>query len=156
MSSYQLNTLDLYKFLRSNAITRCKLGNVCAVDELDPIDFQKPALYVLNTAPSNSNGRHWVCIFIPEHSPPEFFDPLGKKPDYYHIKFENFLINRGPGYYHNMTPFQSIHSTACGYFCLYYGAMRCAEVSFRDVVNTFDFDDLQANDNTVIRFVENH
>lgn len=153
MSFYELNTIQLWTALSSNSITSPYLGKVCAADELPQTLIQYPKLFIVNTQNSNKAGQHWVSFFFGENKIPEFFDPLGKTPQHYHKSFEHFLIRHGDSYLINNCPVQSPNSSACGYFNLFYLALRCNGNSMEQVLSSLDLTNLEQNTNVVVNFV---
>ena len=153
MLSYELNTAELYSFLSYNETTSPYLGAVCAADQLPPLHIQNPKLFIVNTQTSDLPGSHWVCFFLSEKGPPEFFDSLGQTPQYYQENFENFLVNHGYNYLINSCPVQSPNSTACGYFCLFYAYLRCRGYSFENIMSKFSVLHLENNTDLVIKYV---
>ena len=82
-----MNTLEI-----SETLAGVKLfGGVFAKDRLPLVVEKKPTFYIVNTDPISKPGRHWIAIYVGDEV--EFFDSLGRKPDYYDERLEYFLIN---------------------------------------------------------------
>ena len=157
MSLFELNTLEIRSALYSNQLTFSYVGQVCAANQLVAITPQKPKLFVVNTQNSNQIGEHWVCFYVPENGPSEFFDSLGKHPSHYHQSFEDFLVNNTnyrQSYLHNIKAVQSQNSRACGFFVLFYCALRCDGFSFRDIMSFFDKKNLDNSTELCVQFVK--
>ena len=153
MSFYELNTIQLWTALSSNQITSPYLGAVCAADQLPKNPIQFPKLFVVNTQTSEKPGEHWISFFLPENKIVEFFDPLGKTPQHYNNSFENFLLYQSVNYLISTCPVQSPDSSACGYFSLFYLALRCNGSSMEQVLSCLDLNKLEENTNVVVNFV---
>ncbi len=108
-------------------------------------------MYIVNTDESHQPGRHWVAFYFPSRGPSEFFDSMGRAPDYYHKRFKNVLLNNGGRYIYNDKSLQQYGTRTCGQFCLFYVIRRCGGWSMRRIVHTFDFVNLNNNERIVNR-----
>ncbi len=145
-----MNTRQLRTALTANLSTRTQFGGVCSADMIPNIVRRRPKLYIVNTDTSYYSGKHWVAFYFPTNGPPEFFDPLGHSPDYYHRRFRNVLLINGPQYIYNCRRLQGPESVYCGQFCLYYGYRRCRGMSMRTIVNEFSSTNFALNDEIVL------
>ena len=75
----------------------------------------KTVYFVLNSDPSSSPGTHWLACVKPPGSILEFFDSYGNSPNFYHFSFPSTL-----SILHNHDPFQSVYSSVCGQYCIYF------------------------------------
>lgn len=145
MNNYQL---ELY-------LKKYHVKVVCA-DKL-PI-FMKHSKYrfwVVNTDKCGGRGLHWVTFYFPETGPAEFFDSLGKPPEYYHNRFKYILTLNAPRYKYACSSLQSETSSVCGHYCVYYVLQRIKKRSMNNIVNDFNVLELHANDQLVYDFVRN-
>ena len=142
----------LRRLVDSNDVVKRNFGGILPADGLDnkTTSNSEQRFYIVNTDPSNLPGSHWVAFGIGERV--EFFDSLGRAPNYYYDNFERFLIERGPSYTYNKTRYQSSESESCGEFCLYYIALRTVDVSYETIVNSFR-ENVSLNDVLVHDFV---
>ncbi len=99
-----MNSFEISEIVNQYGIT------VCATDEL-AIFSNTSGMYIVNTDYSWNEGKHWVAFNFPSHGPCEFFDSLGREPEYYHLEFENILMLNGPEYLALLTPIQADDST---------------------------------------------
>lgn len=149
--SYNLSTEDLEKFLFNDTFLRHNAGGVFSVDTLPKKDISKKC-FVINTDPSFLPGKHWVAVFFPSKSLPEFFDSFGKSPSHYSDSILNFLIEKNSrGFVYNSKCIQSTHSSYCGMFCLYYLYFRIRGIRFEKVLERFG-KNLEHNDLIVSDF----
>jgi hypothetical protein len=87
-----------------------------------------PCCYVLNTDPKSEPGTHWVAIY---HATPrilEFFDSYGSHPNDYGIFFDTSLQLR-----FNEISFQTVTSSVCGQYCIFFLAHRTNGHSFQSI-----------------------
>ena len=115
--------------------------------------FQGPKFVILNTDESDGRGLHWVAVYIPYSGPLEFFDSLGKSPEWYHDYFRDWLVSSGRGYLRNEHRYQDYGTSTCGQFCLYYGIKRLRGESMREIVQTLNARNLHRNEFLVSDFV---
>ena len=90
----------------------------------------------------------WVSFHFTDTGPDEFFDSLGKTPDYYN--FEGVLEKP---YLTIQNRLQDFGSNTCGLYCIYYVLCRYAGMSMMDFVNVFSVRELELNDRLVRTFV---
>ncbi len=102
---------------------------VCASNELPRIvqEWQKPALFIVNTDPNYRDGSHWVATVLFKRCNESlvhtyFFDPLGFPPSEYDKSLTRFLhANSSPvSRAHNSLNIQPFESASCGYYCTYF------------------------------------
>lgn len=116
----ELSNIDLEEAAKKYNIP---LAGVFSKDLL-PSKLQKGFGYIVNlenSVDSNGNqlpGTHWVSVFC---SPTMgfYFDAFGFPAP---IQIENSLKNtyHGKPYYMNSTEIQSIRTSICGYYCIYF------------------------------------
>lgn len=137
-----MNTLEVQELLMRDPLT--EMVHVCAISDLEK-PTQRPALYIVNTQQKNQRGKHWIALYFPEHGPVEYFDSLGRKPIYYDLNLENYIANK-----HR---YQQAGTRTCGQYCYYYLYQRCVGRSIKDILNDFDVNDLDKNEDLVLDFV---
>lgn len=148
---YTLSSEDIFQFLNKHNMMLKSTGKILPIDKVPIYKAQKNTFYIFNSDPTFLPGEHWMCMFIPESSPPEFFDSLGKSPWYYSKKLKDFL---GPKFIYNCVRIQPTKTSTCGLYCLYFLYHRLKGVTFPDIMSTFS-DYLNHNDNIVIDFYIN-
>jgi hypothetical protein len=152
-----MNTHELWDALRSAPCTKHHIGAVCAVDELISVKSITvlPRIFIVNTDTHDQPGKHWVCFYFPQDGPTEFFDSLGKHPQFYSKMFVNFIFRHSSEFVYNLKPLQSDSSSTCGHFCLFYSALRCRGISTRNILSKFS-DDKLMNDELVRHFAKEY
>ena len=125
---------DTCKYLGSKAAigehatrTSVRWLGVFPRDQLPDLERElRPFALVLNTDPHDKPGQHWLALFAPTNSPIELFDSYGLDPSYY--KLPSSLI-------HCSTKFQSISSSFCGHYALYFIYLRAHKYSYDHIVS---------------------
>ena len=125
-------------------------GGIFPADKLP--ECKKGKFYIINSAPSSDSGKHWLAVYIA--TVPEFFDSLGHSPGFYHINFEDLLVEQGPTYMYNSRRLQNYGSSVCGQFCIYYILSRIQGNTMDDIVSRFDSHNLRNNDISIVKFYE--
>jgi len=149
--TYNLSTEDLEKFLFSDVLLYQNVEGVFAMDKL-PMEKNSKKCFIVNTDPSFLPGKHWIAVFIPSNSLPEFFDSLGRSPSHYSEKILNFLLNKNSeGFVYNCKRLQGPQTSTCGLFCLYFLYFRIRGYSFVDILERFGLN-LNHNEYIVTEF----
>ena len=149
-----MNTSQLRSFITKDPFVRRQFGGVCAADELPLRVPYRPSVYLVNTDKKRQPGRHCVTFYFPRKGPSEFFDSMGRSPEYYNRRFKTVLLKNGSNYVANAIRVQSWETTTCGHFCLFYSAHRCRGWSMRRIVHSFDSKHLRVNERVIKRFVQ--
>lgn len=117
--------MDTLTINRSLEHLDCFVGTFSR-DNLPEIQ-KKPAALVVNTDDSSRPGEHWVAIFIPVKGPTEYFDSYGLPP--LHPEMFDFLARNSPGgWIFSDVTLQSVDSSTCGHYCIFYLLSRCHEI----------------------------
>lgn len=89
---------------------------------------------VVNTDPSEKDGKHWVAFFIKDKNTIEYFDTFGCWPpknnslyDYITENFQNIVYNK--------LKIQANYEDACGPYCIYFLWNRCKSRPFNEITN---------------------
>jgi hypothetical protein len=147
---FNLSTEDIYNFITKDTLMLKCFGGVNPLDKL-PNNIQLGNFYIINSDPAELPGEHWICVFFPRKSHPEFFDSLGRNPSSYSAAITDFM---GDEYVYNSVKFQPQDSATCGLYCLYFLYHRIRNNSYIDIICRFS-GDLQHNDSIVIDFYRN-
>lgn len=134
-----MNNLELQRRLRGYPVS------ICSADSI-----KKDKFVIANTDTRGGPGKHWVTFYFTDKGPDEFFDSLGKTPEYYNVGFERVLRR---DYLTNCDRLQDFGSDTCGMYCIYYVMCRYAGMTLKDLVNVFSVSDLEMNDRFVRTFV---
>lgn len=107
-----------------------------------------PACFVANTDSSTKEGQHWVAFWIDSPDSIEFFDSYALTPSDYGF---DIVCSRM-----NTIPLQSLNSTCCGQYCVYYLYVRSRGFTLVHFLNSFSPINVTWNDRQVSRFVNKH
>lgn len=102
--------------------------------------------YVWNTAKHSEKGEHWVAVHVSNYHKVEFFDSFGKPPTFY-----GWNISGGVKY--NKKSLQSINSSLCGMYALFYIYFRCYGIEMESILAKFGTN-THENDSHVLHFVQ--
>ena len=119
-----MNTKQLWRSLTYNIFTNPYFDGVYSIDTLKNIK-QKPKLIICNTDPSNKPGKHWVLFFFDSKNSVDFYDSLGRDVSYYGPEFVNFIKKFALYLTSSCIRTQSINSSLCGEYCLFYAYKKC-------------------------------
>jgi hypothetical protein len=110
------------------------------------------AAVVANLDPSTRPGSHWVCMYVDEQGRGEYFDSYGLPPPL--PEFVAFLgRNAARGWTYNRHELQSLDTTVCGHYCIWFLSERARGKSMEEIVARFSSTDTQKNDSQVENFV---
>ena len=113
-----------------------------------PAITKLPACYVANSDDEHQPGQHWLAIFIDNEKNLEFFDSYAQPPAVYGLHKIGVCTS-------NKTLLQSLDSTVCGHYCIYYLYNRSLGHSLHAIVSIFSPTSLACNDSRVRMFVRN-
>ena len=115
---------------------------------------KRPQHYVVNTDSCGKRGKHWTVIYFPKEGRPcEFFDSLGRAPEYYHRRFRNVLLANGPQYQYIVNRLQALTSDVCGQYCIYFVKESSLGRTMKDICHDFRVNEYKQNDAFVSHFV---
>ena len=150
-----MNTRQLEKIFSTGKITKNQFHGVFASDELPKTVQDYPSAYVANVDPSDQPGSHWIAFYFDKNKEGEFWDSYGQHPENYVKTFINFLQINSTNWSMNHKMLQSLDSSVCGEFCVFYLVHRCRGISLNTVVNHFS-NKKRLNDSIVYEFVNRH
>ncbi len=145
-----MDSTDLSRCLRSDPTCNSLFAGVYAADEL-PRTMVGESLLLVNTDISSGFGIHWTAMYVSSQGTAEFFDSTGHPPEHYCDGFRQFLINNGPNYKFQKRRLQSVGSRLCGQYCLFYALRRCQGWTLDRVVDYFDGQTPQQNDEVIAK-----
>ena len=149
-----MNNKEISEILRRDPRARRVFRGVFPRDRL-PIynnHIHPPSAYVINTDRSGGPGEHWVCVWLDGHGGVEYFDSFGLPPTL--VPIQNFITrNKLKGLKYNQRLCQSLVSSACGLYVLYYVLMKSRGASLRRIQQPFNSLNLEANDKQVRNLV---
>ena len=115
----------------------------------------RPFCFIVNSAPSSSQGEHWLAVHIDMHGQGELFDSYGHPADFYDQRLEAFLDKNCIGHSFNARELQTLWSDVCVQFCLYYLLHRCREIPANNIIQQFSKSKV-VNDHMVDGFIQKH
>ena len=110
---------------------------------------------VVNTAPSNSPGAHWLALVL-KNGKFYFLDSYGR--DISDLTFSQQFKDtikeyaKGSKIFHNKQWLQSLTSNVCGDYCVYF-IQEMHRVGFRSMMSVFT-DNFKFNDMIVTKYVK--
>lgn len=141
-----MNNYELKHYLSSYDV------QVVCSDDL-PAIAKKHQFWIVNTDECGGKGLHWVVFHFPSKGSMEFFDSLGNPPEHYHRRFQSILIFNGPRYKYIDSRIQSVTSSLCGHYCIYFVLQRIKGRSMNNIVHDFYDLNTHANDRLVSDFI---
>lgn len=146
-----MNSDEISNVLRREKLTRDKFVGVFPCDQIP--EKQYPGAYVVNTDPSSAPGQHWVAFYCTESGQLEAFDSFGKDPGSYATAIKDWM---GDDYViRSKSVLQSLDSTLCGNYCLYFLLLRCHDISYEDLLSIFCAD-REVSDLFVCKFINEY
>ena len=121
-------------------------------DKLPRVNIQRPTAYVINTDHSTGRGLHWVCVWFDGQGRAEYFDSFGLPP--VHPSIKHFIVRNCIYYRYNQRLLQSLTSSACGLYAVYYILMKSRGSSLARVQAVFFVNNLWGNDRRVWSLVQ--
>ena len=129
-----------------NLIKWCKYLNIPTNDVLSrdktvPHNHSQ-ALFVYNLEPEYMKGSHWVSTFV-KNKVINYFDSFGLFPFQEmvnHARKKNLTLE------HQSNQIQSMNTTTCGYFCLYFLNEMNKGTSYIDLLKVFNINDTMENE----------
>ena len=105
---------------------------VFARDQVPKLDRsqRRPFALVVNTDPSDKPGTHWIAFFASAElnaAPLEMFDSYGLSPALHSFSY------LAPRIYSSSVSYQSLDSSVCGHYCLFFLFNRAHYVSYRNI-----------------------
>ena len=142
-----------FAFYFSNFPTLLKLfDGVYSFDKI-PTQIKLHHFIICNTDISSGSGKHWFCVFRSNKKFLECFDSLGVGPEkQIFLKSVQFRGIRELNY--NESPVQSVTSSACGEFCLFFLFERLHNLNFEfsDLINEIFSQNFERNEHRVREF----
>jgi hypothetical protein len=115
-----MNGIEIERAARLDPLTDRQFLGVYARDRLPRRLPHGRCSFIANTDPASRPGTHWVAFYFDtSRRIGEYFDTFGQAPSTYPA-FDNYLRRHAVHVRHNVTRIQSVYSTACGHYCVYY------------------------------------
>jgi len=147
-----MNTLDLVHAIEQDPKSHGKFCGVYAADTLPKVIENYPCGLIVNTDPHTEKGSHWLAMYFTSEENAEFFDSYGHPPDFYQENFKTFLDSHSRKWTYNHRCLQSLSSSMCGQFCVYFLINRIRGKLLLEIVKSFS-SNLTVNDQRVSHYV---
>jgi len=146
-----MNTLEIDSLINKDyVLSKIYLGTF-ACDKLPEVVYKFPCSLIVNTDPSFKNGEHWVAIYFDQDHCCEYFDSFGLLP--YIPNIVSFIRDNSISLKHNHFHLQSVNSSVCGLYCIFFLYKRCRQNSLGEVLNLFSFSNHKLNDVLICNFI---
>ena len=144
-----MNNVSITRILTGHKTTQNIFKGVFPSDQI-PLSRPKfkPVCYVANIDPARFAGSHWVALYLTPEGENEYFDSYGLPPI-----LPRFLKLLRFDYRYNATQLQSLKSTVCGQYCVFYVWRKSLGESLERIINYFT-DERHENDLIVNQIVE--
>ena len=128
---------------------------IFSIDTL-PRYFKLRTFCFCNTDTSEGMGKHWLCFVKTEKNSIECFDSLGIDETKKNLLLKYCKIRNVKNIEYNETQFQTITSSTCGYFVLYFAIHRMhnLDLNFEDVLEDIFSLNLIDNEEKVKEFCD--
>lgn len=148
-----MNNKEISRIVQSDPRARRIFRGVYPRDQLPPSTTPNSA-YIINTDHSRGPGEHWVCVWFDSQGGAEYFDSFGLPPTLNAI--QRFISDNSiKSLKYNQRLCQSLVSSACGLYIIYYVLMKSRGASLRRLQQPFQPYNLRGNDNKVRTLVSN-
>ncbi len=144
-----MNSKQILACLKTDPILNVQCVGVFPLDKI-PSPKSRPECLVVNLDTHDKPGSHWVAMHINQDGFGELFDSYGRYPVKKEVK--KYLNSYSEDWNFNSTQIQSLISSTCGQYCIYFLYQRVRGVSMSDIVDVFS-NDLNANDSIVSEWV---
>ena len=149
-----MNNQEISALLMRDSRARRVFRGVFPRDKLPEYVNGDASAYIINTDHSRGSGEHWVAVWFDGQGRAEYFDSFGLPPSI-HNSVLNFIKRNSVHYSYNQRLFQSLLSSACGLYVLYFVLMKSRGARLSRLQQVFDTFRLRANDERVRVLVKN-
>jgi hypothetical protein len=140
-----MNTLEITQCLKKDPYAKTIFKQVVPRDKLPNVPrLGYPSAFVINTQPSYMRGEHWLAVYYDKQGFCTFFDSYGMKPSFYNL--HNFVFQSSRGFEHNTQQLQSLTSSVCGNYCIYFIMLKARGLKLHEILELFDKKDFCMND----------
>ena len=129
-----LNTQQIQRIVKQIPEVRRHFLGVFPRDRLPPsrVRLRLPACFIINSDTANLPGQHWTAVFIDSEKRGYYFDSYGYLPP---PRLQRWLNTNTRKWSYNTAFLQSIYSSLCGYYCLYFLFQMCCGKDLQSIVN---------------------
>lgn len=128
-----MNGEQLWTLLTNYDCLKKTFIHITSIDNLpDLVKSQYPQLFIINP------GRHWICVIFHSSSKAEYFDSLGKPPEFYGSSLSKFIDNNSRTCIYLQRQLQSNTSNICGLYVAFFVLMRiCFQISLKKMYEIY-------------------
>ena len=151
-----MNSKKIFELTQKCEYLRPIFIGVFARDDLPKrkLSRNKSHALIVNLDTKSQPGSHWIGIYAPRKCTYiEYWDSTGRPPR--HESILNFLNYQRDFFYFNNMSLQSIYTTTCGQYCLFFLCCRILGLTQREILNFFETDNPEFNDKFVNGVVQN-
>jgi hypothetical protein len=138
-----LSTQEIFKELKKDVYCKEIFKAVLPYDCL-PKAPSYPSAYVVNTDPLGKEGQHWLAFYYDISGKCTFFDSFGHSPAFFGL--EAYIEKTSTKWEYNTQQLQSIFSSTCGYYCIYFILLKSRNFKMCDILNLFNKTNFHIND----------
>lgn len=144
---------ELVEFINSFNSLKSHFVGIYAINTL-PRTLKIKHFLICNTDTDSGSGKHWFVILRSNIKKYELFDSLGLSDLKQTLIIQNCHFNTEYLKF-NKTAVQSLTSSSCGQFCLYFIIKRLhnLDLSFSEILNEIFESDTDLNENNVLSFL---
>lgn len=124
-----MDTRTINAILRTLPATRC-FYLACVPCDAIPMPFNFPCAIVVNEDGSAEPGTHWTALYIRSPTTVWYFDSFGSAPVGQIARF----LSHFKDVTSNICLFQSIDSSVCGHYCIYFLFMCCKRLTYSSIL----------------------
>ena len=129
-----MNSLEIERLLKSDSQSKKIFKKVSALDKSEPPSFF-PSAYDVNSDPKTQKGEHWVAVYFDKNRKGEYFDSYGLPLAI--LDLEAYMDRFSLDWIFNRKTIQSLFSTVCGHYCVYFILFRRRAIPLHAVVSVF-------------------
>jgi len=148
-----MNSSQILCALESDVLLKKYQIGVFANDKIPYLGDNSHIAYIINSAPANHTGEHWVAVYKDHKNEINIFDSFGKHPLIY-LSLE--LINQDDSIVYQTGQLQQNTSDYCGQYCIFFVHMKAKGWNMQKICNLFNIKDKIYNDKLVNAFVTNN
>jgi hypothetical protein len=107
--------------------------------------------FLITQFKSGEQGQHWLAIYYDYNGKCTFFDSFGHSPAFFGL--EAYIDKTSTKWEYNAQQIQSIFSSTCGYYCIYFILLKSRNFEMNEILNLFNKTNLNINDYIVSKLL---
>ena len=129
-----MNNIQIENILTQDKFSKKHFIGVFSRDNL-PSKVIIPSTLIFNSDISSGPGEHWLALNYTKNGNCEFFDSLGLGPHFYGI--DKYLKDTSKICKINKNAIQSLNSSYCGFYSIFFVLVRSRNYSYKTFLNSF-------------------